>query len=265
MLPLSPMTCRAMGERAIVRLRSRVESWLVAMGADVNVRSWPAAAFIVLTGLTCAAPAQEALVLGTYTCGEFLSDVGDRGNIPRGAVPSLGAMIGVQLNKTWGLEVEVERGFRTTTAGSGEAVIIAFPPMPNPTREEIELYGIRARSERTQTAGMGWSAHVAWRTRASGRVDVGLLAGVSSRAYTSRLIRTTTFVSPLLQLPPNYRFPDEHSVRRMIAGGPTAGVVILVRVTDHLTVAPEFRVTAGLITDDPYRVWRSGIRSIWRF
>jgi hypothetical protein len=57
-----------------------VESWLVAMGADVNVRSWPAAIFIVLTGLTCAAPAEESLVLNTYTCGEFLSDVGDRGN-----------------------------------------------------------------------------------------------------------------------------------------------------------------------------------------
>jgi hypothetical protein len=33
-----------------------------------------------LTGLSCAARAQEALVLDTYTCGEFLADVGDRGN-----------------------------------------------------------------------------------------------------------------------------------------------------------------------------------------
>jgi PAN domain len=73
MLPLSPRT-----GGAIVRLK--VESWLEAMGADVNLRSWPAAISIVLTALTCAAPAQEALVLGTYTCAEFLSDVGDRGN-----------------------------------------------------------------------------------------------------------------------------------------------------------------------------------------
>jgi hypothetical protein len=46
----------------------------------VNVRSWPASIFIVLTGFTCAAQAQEALVLDTYTCGQFLADVGDRGD-----------------------------------------------------------------------------------------------------------------------------------------------------------------------------------------
>jgi PAN domain-containing protein len=46
----------------------------------VNVLSWPAAIFIVLTGFTCAAQAEEALVLDTYTCGQFLADVGDRGD-----------------------------------------------------------------------------------------------------------------------------------------------------------------------------------------
>lgn len=191
------------------------------------------------------------------------ADVGERGNIPGGAVPSLGGMIGFALTDAWSIEVEVDRGFRTTTAGSGESVIAAFPPTRNPTREEIELYGIRARSDRTQTAGAGWSAHAAWRSREPGRVNVGLLAGVSSRVYTSRLVRTTTFVSPLVDLPPTYHLPDEHSSRRLVAGGLTGGLAIFVRVTRQLTVAPEFRFTTGLITDDPYKVFRSGIRAIW--
>ncbi|HJR59089.1 MAG TPA: hypothetical protein VJ813_06825 [Vicinamibacterales bacterium] len=60
----------------------------------------------------------------------------------------------------------------------------------------------------------------------------------------------TTFVSPLLDLPPTYRrLPDETSTRRMVAGGPTAGMVVFVRVTRHLTVAHELRWTSGLITD----------------
>lgn len=215
---------------------------------------------LLLVGIPTA-QAQSRLYIAVTTA----ADAGERGNIPGGAVPSLGGMIGLRLTDGWSIEVEVERGFRTTTAGSGESVIVAFPPTANPTREEIELYGIRARSDRTQTAGAGWSAHAAWRSREPGRVNVGLLAGVSSRVYTSRLVRTTTFVSPLLDLPPTYRLPDEHSTRRMVAGGLTGGLVIFVRVTRQLTVAPEFRFTTGLITDDPYKVFRSGVRAMWSF
>ena len=49
----------------------------------------------------------------------------------------------------------------------------------------------------------------------------------------------------------------------MVAGGLTGGFVVLVRLTRQLTVAPEFRVTTGLITDDPYRVFRTGVRVVW--
>jgi hypothetical protein len=215
---------------------------------------------LLLAGIP-AAEAQSRFYVGVTTA----ADGGTRGNIPGGAVPSIGGMIGVRVTEAWSIEVEVERGFRTTTAGSGESVIVSFPPTRNPTREEIELYGIRARSDRTQTAGAGWSALAAWRTRQPGRVNVGFLGGVSSRIYNSHLVRTTTFVSPLLDLSPNYRLPDETSTRRMVAGGLTGGVVIFVRVTPHLTIAPELRLTTGMITDDPYRVFRSGVRAMWSF
>jgi hypothetical protein len=44
----------------------------------VKLLAWPASILIALTGFTWAARAQEALVLDTYTCGQFLADVGDR-------------------------------------------------------------------------------------------------------------------------------------------------------------------------------------------
>jgi hypothetical protein len=215
---------------------------------------------LMLAGIP-AAQAQSRVYAGLTTA----ADTGNRGNIPGGAVPSIGGMIGVRLTEAWSIEVEVERGFRTTTAGSGEAVIVSFPPTTNPTREEIELYGIRARSDRTQTADKGWSALLGWRTREPGRVNIGFLGGVSSRVYNTRLVRTTTFVSPLVDLSPAYRLPDENSARRMVAGGLTGGLVVFVRVTSHLTIAPELRLTTGLITDDPYRVFRSGARIMWNF
>jgi hypothetical protein len=219
---------------------------------------------LFLSFLVCGIPTAEAQSR-VYMAATTAADVGDRGNIPGGAVPSLGGVLGLRLTDAWSVEVEVERGFRTTTAGSGEAVLVSFPPTRTPTPEEIQSYGIRTRDERTQKAGAGWSAHAAWRTRQPGRVNVALLAGVASRVYTSGLVRTTTFVSPLLDLPPGYRLPDETSRRRMVAGGLSGGVVICVQLTRELTIGPEFRMTAGLITDDPYRVFRTGIRAIWRF
>jgi hypothetical protein len=68
-----------------------------------------------------------------------------------------------------------------------------------------------------------------------------------------------------LDLPPNYRLPDGTSTRRLVSGGLTGGFLISVQVTRHLIVAPEFRATTGLITDHPYKVFRSGVRATWSF
>jgi hypothetical protein len=222
---------------------------------------------LLLVSLVLLAPtgpvaeAQPRLYLGATTA----VDAGERGNIPGGPVPSVGGLIGIRLTDAWSIEVEIERGFMTTHTGSGGAVLIAFPPTRNPSREEIDLYGIRVHDARTQKAGAGWAAHAVFRSRDPGRVNAGILAGVSSRVYTAALDRTTTFVSPLIDLPPGYKLPDEQSTRRMVAGGLSGGVVILVRITRQLTLAPELRVTVGVITDDPYRVFRAGLRTTWSF
>src|SRR5262245_43607478 len=103
-----------------------------------------------------------------YVSATTAVDAGERGNIPGGTVPSVGAVLGLALNDGWGVEREIGRAFRTTHTGSGESVLISFPPSRDPTREEIELYGIRTRDERTQTAGPGWAAHARWRSRDPG-------------------------------------------------------------------------------------------------
>lgn len=132
--------------------------------------------------------------------------------------------------------------------------------------EEIERYGIRGRFERTTRAGVGWSALGVWRTRAPSRVNAAFFFGVSSRVYDTRVARTTTFVSPELNLPATHRdLQPMVTTRRMIAGGMTGGVMIPITILRALTVAPALRVTTGLITDDPYRVLRTGVRVMWSF
>ena len=221
------------------------------------------ALFVCVAVLAAASPAVAQPRL--YVSATTAIDGGERGNIPGGTVPSRGVVIGLALTEAWGVELEIERGFMTTHAGSGESVLISFPPSHNPTRQEIELYGIRTRDERTQTAGPGWAAHARWHSRDAGRVNVGLLAGLSSRVYETELVRTTTFVSPLLDLSPSYRLPDEHSIRRMVGWGLSAGLTIPVRITSQLTLEPEVRVAVGFITNDRYRVLRAGLRTTWSF
>ncbi len=72
---------------------------------------------------------------------------------------------------------------------------------------------------------------------------------------------------------PGVTYPQGHPARRSFAethaltgGGVTAGVLVPIRVTSALTLAPEFRVTMGLITDEStYKVMHTGVRVMWGF
>ncbi len=174
-------------------------------------------------------------------------------------------LFGARLTGAWSLEGEIDHGFQEDFRTS-EAFWISFPPTQTTNRDDFERYGVKARFDRTQTAGTGWSAHVMWRTREPGRVNAGVLGGVSGRAFDSRVVRTPTFVSPLINLPPTdpVLLPEDFT-RRMNAGGFTCGVIVLVRTTERLTIAPEFRFTEGFITDDRYTVVKLGVRAMWAF
>jgi hypothetical protein len=221
-------------------------------------------AIVVVFSATLLMSTAAAAQSRVYLAAGAAVDGGSRGMIPSGAVPSASGLVGIRLTDAWSVEVEIERGFRTTGTNQ-EAVFVSFPPS-NPTREEIERFGIRGRFERTQKAGPGLAASVMWRSREPGRVNVGVFGGVAARAYDSRVVRTTVFVPPQLTLQANSSnlLPFDET-RRMTGGGPTGGLIVFVRVSPSLTVAPEFRYTHGIITDDPYRVFRTGVRVMWRF
>ena len=192
------------------------------------------------------------------------AEAGARGPILGGAIPTVGGLIGVRLSDAWSVEIEVDRGFRITDQ-TDEAVWLSFAP-PNSTFDEIQRQGIRARFERTQTAGPGFAAHVMWRSRAPGRVNVGIFGGVAARAYDSRVVRTTLFVPPELNLSPDRpELQPEDATRNMTGGGISGGIAIFGRVTPALTIAPELRYSTGIITNDPYHIFRVGVRVLWGF
>ena len=224
--------------------------------------------FVIFTlGVLAMGPvsAQGQTILPRFYIGASTGvDGGSRGNIPGGAVPSAGGLVGLRITDAWSVEVELEHGFRTT-GRTDEAVWISFAP-PNSTRQEIERLGIRARFDRTQTAGPGFTAQAVWRSREAGRVNVGLFAGVAARAYQSRVVRTTLHVPPEANLSADHPYVQAEDERRtMTGGGPSGGLLIFVRITDRVTIVPELRYTHSLMRDDPYRVFRMGVRAILSF
>ena len=224
-------------------------------------------AVLTIAGVFVSAVAAQAQTSGPrfYVAATTAVDAGERGNIRGGAVPSVGVLFGVRLTDAWSVEAELDRAFRRTS-NTSEAFWVVYPPTPSVPREEFERYGIKARFDRTQKAGAGWSAHVMWRTRDAGRVNAGFFGGVTTRRYTTRVVRTTTFVSPLIDLPPTHpSILGGDESRELTGGGYTGGIAVFVRATGALTIVPEIRLTKGIITDDPYTVLRTGIRAAWDF
>ncbi len=222
-------------------------------------------AVAILAALTARpASAQTPLASRFYFGAGASAEAGARGPLLGGAIPTVGGLIGFRFNDSWSAEIELDRGFRITDE-TDEAVWLSFAP-PNSTLDEIERQGIRARFERTQTAGPGFAAHVLWRSREAGRVNVGLLGGIAARTYRSRVVRTPVFVPPDLNLPPDRpELQQADETRDMTGAGLSGGLVIFARLQPRLTIAPELRYTMGVITNDPYHIFRVGVRVLWAF
>ena len=98
----------------------------------------------------------------------------------------------------------------------------------------------------SEKADLGWSGLAVWRSRQPGRVNGAVFGGITSRRFKARL--------------PN-------QVEQTITGkGLTGGGMLLIRIAGPFTLAPEFRYTAGLITDEStYSVSRVAVRALWNF
>jgi hypothetical protein len=81
------------------------------------------------------------------------------------------------------------------------------------------------------------------------------------------VIRTITHIPENAGIPPNDpNVRDADETRTITGGGLTGGVMVPVRLTDALTLAPDVRMTAGLITDEStYKVFSAGARLMWGF
>jgi hypothetical protein len=189
---------------------------------------------------------------------------GERGPIGGDALATAGGIFGLRLSRSWSVEAEIERGFRTRER-TDEALWMSRVDA-GATREEIERNGIYARFRRIERAGAGWTVAAVWTRRSTARVNPVLFAGIGSNRFDVRTIRTVTSFGPGVDpSPSNPDLRPADDTRTIVGGGATGGLRLDIRLTPSLTVGPEFRYTIGIITDDPYRVARISGRILWGF
>jgi hypothetical protein len=98
-------------------------------------------------------------------------------------------------------------------------------------------------------------------------VNVALLGGLSWRTFDRFQSMAITRVGPAVTYPQGHpALRSFTETRELTGGGVTAGVFVPIRATSAVTLAPEFRLTFGLITDESiYKVAHTGVRLMWGF
>lgn len=221
---------------------------------------------VVAVGLYVApASAQSTRV---YVSGQFASNSGSRGPVMVGTFPTAGGLIGLRIFDAWSVEFEIDRGFGESDERVSDGLLLSQLDGPGPySREELEYYGVFARSAWRATVGRGYSAQIVWKSREPGRVNVGLLGGLSWRRFERFHSTEITGLGPGVTYPPGHRAITS-SVERWTTtgGGLTAGILVPIHVVRGLMVAPEVRLTAGVITDESnYKALHTGVRVMWGF
>ena len=223
---------------------------------------------VVLTMAVLASVPAAAQSNRIYVSGNFAANTGSRGPVDVGTFPTVGGLVGVRVAGAWSVEFELDRGFGESPERIFEGLHSSQVSGPGPySREELERTGIFGRSVWSDSVANGYSAHVVWKSREPGRVNVALLGGVSWRTFDQFHSMTVTSVGPGVTYPPGH--PNLRSfaeTRPLTGGGLTAGLLVPIRIAGALTVAPEFRLTLGLITDEStYKVAHTGVRVMWGF
>ena len=218
------------------------------------------ALFAVLFGFAAGPLAAQSRF---YTGASLAADSGDRGPVDVGTIPAAGALLGWRVADHWSAEFHVDRGFGEGEARIFEGLLFA---QTNTAGEDLERTGVFGRSVWQDRPGIGWAALAVYTARQPGRVDVSVYVGVSERRFETTHTTTITGVGPDVTYPPEHpNLQDREEIINRSAGGITGGLMVPIRLAGGLSVAPEVRVTLGLIEDDTYKQLYTGARLMWGF
>lgn len=215
------------------------------------------ALFAAVFGVAAAPVAAQSRF---YAGGTLAADSGGRGPVDVGTIPAAGALLGWRFANHWSVEFHLDRGFGEGDPRVFEGFLFSQGP-------DFERTGVSGRSVWQDRPGLGWAALAVYTARQPGRVDVSVYAGVSERQFETSHITTITGVGPDVTWPPTHpNLQDREETLTRRGGGISGGVMVPIRLAGALSVAPELRVTLGLITDEStYKQFYTGARVMWGF
>lgn len=214
---------------------------------------------VIVSGAACSASAQTA---GTRWYGGAALN-GDRisqENTNPKVLPSASIVAGVNLTRSFGLEIQLDSGFGELSR-IYEGTSVSFAPAGS-SRDEIDRLAATARYERYARPGLGGSILAVWRVPNPGRVSASVFLGATHITYKEREAITTLTVPPGID-PDNRSLAPLRNTVTARRGGLTAGVSLPIQVRGALRIAPELRYTYGSIGDEIYGVFRTGVRVLW--
>jgi hypothetical protein len=183
----------------------------------------------------------------------------------KGSTVAAGVAASVRLWSGLGVEAEVTQASRQISR-SYEGWFVSYNQDRNATRAEIEAMAPTARRTLGYSPGLGWSAAVVARGRATERMTMAARLGVSARRYQ----QTSSYV--ILTMPegldPARVARDfQNSAGSRTRGGLLFGVDASIALTDHLAIVPDLRFVYGgpARVGNNYREFGLGTRAAWRF
>jgi hypothetical protein len=214
--------------------------------------------FVLAIGLMAAPAAAQSRF---YVGAAIAADSGSRGPVDVGTIPAAGGLVGWRFTDGWSVEFHLDRGFGEGNARIFEGLLFSQAGPP------FEPAGVFGRSVWQDRPAVGWAALAVYTARQPGRVDVSVYGGVSERRFRTRHTTTITSVGPDVTYPPGHpNLQDGDEAMTRSGGGLTGGVMFPIRLVERLTVAPELRLTLGLITDEStYKQFYTGARVMWGF
>jgi hypothetical protein len=195
-----------------------------------------------------------------YGGASLAADSGGRGQVDVGTFPAAGGLVGWRFSDGWSLEFHLDHGFGEGPERVSEGLL--FSQLGGLDRERT---GVFARSTWQDRPSRGFAVLAVWKARLEGRADVAFTMGVSERRFRARHTTTITGVGPDVTYPPDHPNLQDRDESRILAGGGLAGgLLVPVKVAGAVTVAPELRMTLGLISDESaYKQFYAGVRMMW--
>jgi hypothetical protein len=174
-----------------------------------------------------------------------------------GATPAVGGFVGWRFADSWSAELHLDRAFGQSSPWRFDELLYTEHTLRS------EIYG---RTVVVDGAGAGFSALAVWKSSPSGRVRAAVTMGVSMRRFERERTTTVTRVGPDVTLPPEHPIRQgRQETSQFTSCGLTGGLFVPISLNRGLAIAPEVRITTGLVDRNIFRHVSAGVRVLWGF